>query len=346
MFEHAVVIASLDPDEHLGQTVQGLREEGFGRIVVVDDGSGPSFMPVFDELEASGVHVVHHEENRGQGAAIKTGMRAAFELWPDAPGTVHVDADGQHLPADVAAVVREAKAHPDSIVYGARSFSGLDVPLRSRVGNAISSLHMFLDTGCWVGDTQTGLRCVPAQLSYTVLDCPGERYEFCMEYMTSAIRAELPIRHVPIRTVYYDGNRVSHFNPVRDSIRIYRSFFRFLASSFASAGVDLGLFALVSSALPEGLAYRAALSTAVARIASGIFNFVLNRNYSFGAQKGDVPRQSGRYLVLFLTIMGLSALFVTLLERLPLPLVLTKALVDTLLFLLSYFAQKRWVFVD
>lgn len=84
MFEHAVVIASLDPDEHLGQTVQGLREEGFGRIVVVDDGSGPSFMPIFGELESSGVHVVHHEVNRGQGAAIKTGTRTALELWPGA----------------------------------------------------------------------------------------------------------------------------------------------------------------------------------------------------------------------------------------------------------------------
>ena len=346
MFEHAVIIPSLDPDEHLEQTVKGLIAEGFERIIVVDDGSGPSFAPVYDALEPLGVAVVRHSENRGQGAAIKTGVKRAMELWPDAPGAVHVDADGQHLPADVAAVVREALAHPDAIVYGVRDFSGPDIPLRSRIGNAISALHFFLDTGVKMGDTQTGLRCVPASLVDTVLDCPGDRYEFCMDYLTGIARAKLPMRTVPIQTIYYEGNRVSHFHPVRDSIRIFRSFFRYAAASLASSGVDIGLFALLSAVLPEGLAGRAAIATVGARLVSGLFNFILNRNYSFSAAEGKVSKQGPRYLVLFLSIMGLSALFVTLLERLPIPLVLTKALVDTVLFLVSYFAQKRWVFVD
>ena len=68
-----VLIPSLEPDERLSRYVAALLEKGFEHIVVVDDGSGPDYRPIFDALAAMpGCEVARHEVNRGKGAALKS----------------------------------------------------------------------------------------------------------------------------------------------------------------------------------------------------------------------------------------------------------------------------------
>ena len=89
------------------------------------------------------------------------------------------------------------------------------------------------------------------------------------------------------------------------------------------------------------------LATVVARLASGVLNFGLNRGFSFqdlGSGSGDVRTQGVRYTMLFLVQMCASALLVVALSIMPLPLVMVKAFVDGSLFVLSYFVQRNWVF--
>ena len=70
----AILIPSLEPDERLPAYIRKLSENGFGKIIVVDDGSSELYQPIFREVESIDRAVVlHHGVNRGKGVALKTG---------------------------------------------------------------------------------------------------------------------------------------------------------------------------------------------------------------------------------------------------------------------------------
>lgn len=125
-------------------------------------------------------------------------------------------------------------------------------------------------------------------------------------------------------------------------------FFRFTASSASSAVVDLGLFWLFRMVLPLPDPYLIPVSTVIARCASSLLNFSINRRWSFSATDartfGRTSVQAGRYAILFVAKMAASALIVQLLAKLPLQLEITKALVDIALFGLSYVIERDWVY--
>ena len=342
-----ILIPTVDPDEKLGKLISELRGRGFSRFIVVDDGSGDACEALFAELELDGVRVLHHAVNLGKGAAIKTGLAALRFLYPEATHVVTVDDDGQHLPEDVERVALAVGGRHEHAVIGVRNLDSKGVPLRSRLGNAFSSVYFKFDTGLFCPDTQTGLRAFPVSLVPLALSTPGTRYEYEMNFLTALVKRGVPLAMVPIRAVYVNDNAGSHFSAIRDSLRIYQQFFRFAGSSLVCALTDLLLFALIAAALDLETAALVGIATVVARVVSGVLNFNLNRRWSFsdaGSAKGDVSTQGVRYGALFLLQMCASALFVTVLSMLPLPLVAVKALVDGALFVVSFFIQRNWVF--
>lgn len=339
-----VVIPTLEPTWRIFSLVRELREAGFRRFIVVDDGSSEQARFVFETLEANGACVLHHGENKGKGAAIKTALAECKVRFPQAPAIVTVDGDGQHVPSDVVRVCASARTSPSALAIGARNLTSPSVPLRSRLGNAFSAAFFKLDTGVACPDTQTGLRRIPVGMFGLAASTPGERYDYEMNFLTAAAKSGAHIEQVPIGTVYINDNAESHFRPVRDSLLIYCQFLRFALCSLFCAVFDLGLFALVAATLPLGIAPLVAAATALARISSGALNFALNRVFSFRAQAGNGTVQAGRYSLLFVAQMLLSMLFVTLLAVLPVPLVAVKVLVDGTLFFASYFVQRNWVF--
>jgi len=338
-----VVIPALNPEGTLLTLVEELRERGFTRFLIVDDGSRWGSQPLFETLANQGCIVLHHGANRGKGAAIKTALDTLRSCFPDATGLLTVDSDGQHLPDDVLRVAQEFERHSDHIVLGTREFRERPVPLKSKMGNAFSRIYFKLDTGVSCPDTQTGLRCIPIACTGFAREVEGERYDYEMNFLTAAVKNDIPVATVPITTVYTAGNTGSHFRPLLDSALIYRSLLRFASASIICATVDLGLFALLSSTLVLDEFALVAVATIAARISSGCLNFYLNRVWSFRSD-GALPVQLGRYLMLFVTQMLLSTLFVTLLAFLPIPLVVVKIVVDSMLFVISYFVQRNWVF--
>lgn len=340
------IIPVYEPQECIVGVVEGLQHEGFRKIIVVDDGSGPAYDSIFGKLESLGAEVVSHGSNRGKGAAIKTGISRMQAIYPSSPAFVTVDGDGQHLPVDVARVCRTARASSGRIVVGTRDFTSHGIPLRSRIGNAFSSLFFKMDTGVTCADTQTGLRCIPAVLARRALECPGERYDYEMNFLTDAAKRGTPIEQVPIQTVYHDGNSASHFRPVRDSVLIFRQLLRFAMSSAACSLVDLVLFAIIAASFLLSTGMLVALATITARLCSGALNFLLNRVFSFRAESGGYSGQIMRYIALFLGQMTASMLLVTLLATTGIPLLAAKIVVDGGLFFASYFIQRNWVFKE
>lgn len=332
-----VVIPAYEPDEKLLRVVDDLRRDTAYAIVVVDDGSSAAAQPVFAALPEA-VTLLRHAENRGKGRALKTAYEYIAAHFPQTEGVVTVDADGQHLPADVMRVSEEWADHPEALVLGSRRFTG-NVPWRSRTGNAITRAVFRLSTGVAVFDTQTGLRAFAVSRIPMMLEMRGERYEYEINVLLYATRQRIPIREVTIETVYIADNASSHFHPLRDSWRIYKMILLFVASSLLSALVDYVLvlaFSAVFAMQAQGLL----LSVVLARVISSFLNYMLNRRFVFG----DRSRRS--VLRYYLVAAGILLANYGLLSALSavLPLAFAKLLVELALYPLSFYLQRRFVF--
>ncbi|MCD8122216.1 MAG: bifunctional glycosyltransferase family 2/GtrA family protein [Clostridiales bacterium] len=341
MTQNIILIPAFNPDETLIALLRELRALGFLCIIVIDDGSDETHRPVFQEVLRCGCIVAKHDKNRGKGAALKTGFRTAVERFGEGNCYITADADGQHLPEDILAVGRALAEHPDALVLGTRDFGSDNVPWKSRFGNRITSFVFRLMTGVACADTQTGLRGVPACLERLALIEEGERYEYEMNVLLDAAGA-VPFYPVPIQTVYRDGNRGSHFHPVRDSARVYGRLLRHLASSLAGAAVDYSLFFLFMRLLPFPRIQGVFLAAVLARIASGMVNYLLARYWTFRSRR-TMGREAVRYGCLFIAQMCASSGLVSLFSLFLWP-VVAKLIVDSVLFFVSFVIQKNWVF--
>lgn len=347
----AVVIPALNPKAELVTYVEQLQQYGFLHIVVVDDGSDVTYQSIFSKIDGMGAcKVIHHEENRGKGRAMKTAIASVLQE-EEIPGVVTADADGQHLAEDVVAVAKCLVEEPEALILGVRDFSGKnpDIPWKSKLGNRITSRVFFLLFGRYLKDTQTGLRGMGRIFCQRVLELKGERYELEMNVLMDAVRHKQKIKECTIATVYEEGNPQSHFHPVKDSLRIYglmfQNFFSFVAASLTSSVVDISLFQLFIWLLavvdPKA---RIFLATLGSRACSSLLNFALNKKLVFGA-KGQLWRTMAKYYLLCVAQLLLSAGCVWGIYTLThFPESVIKIPVDVCIFFLSYQIQRCIVF--
>lgn len=341
------VIPSLEPDDRLSTYINDLRTAGFTHIVVVDDGSSELYQPIFSSLDAV---VLYHEVNKGKGAALKTGYRWIQKNLTDIQGVITADSDGQHTVADCIKLATQLR-NEQVLLLGARDFNLPNIPPKSKSGNKITSVIFKLLYGQYLQDTQTGLRAFPASLLPLMIEVDGDRYEYEMKVLIACSRARIPMISIPIETMYENNNEGTHFHPIRDSWRIYKvifgSFFKFMGSSLVSMLVDQGLFNLLNLVIfANGDAKRVELilaSTVTARIVSAVVNFTMNRNLIFG-KTSDGKKSFGKYVILCIGIMLLSAGGTWLLSAIGMSSTFAKIIVDTLLYFVSYRVQEQWVF--
>ena len=216
-----VVIPAFEPDSRLPQLIGRLKTD-FRDFIVVDDGSHAA-TAIFDCLRGvGGVTLLVHDRNRGKGAALKTAFAEVLRSFPDATGVVTVDADGQHLPEDVIRIAESLSVNPDRLTLGVRTF-GPGIPFRSKLGNLWTLGEFHLLTGHSVRDTQSGLRGIPRKLLPTLLEIPGDRYDYEIRMLVRAVRQLDGIVQVPITTVYERGNATSHFRPLADTLSTQRA---------------------------------------------------------------------------------------------------------------------------
>ena len=346
----SVVLPSLDPDEKLDAVIDGLLEYGFTDIILVNDGSKPENLPRFQRAADTHkeVHLLHHEVNRGKGAALKTAFAWFLENRPDGKGVVTVDGDNQHHPEDTRRCTQRM-LETGKVILGCRDFNQPDVPKRSRFGNHTTSAVMKLFCGMTISDTQTGLRAIPRACLERFCAIEGERFEYETNMLLQMKRMGVGFVEQPIETVYDEEDYSSHYNAVKDSWRIFKVMFKFLLSSFGSTLIDLLVFYLVFRFF-GGWAGRYAelLSTVVARVCSSFANFNANNTVVFG-NKGSYKRAMLRYYCLCIPQMLISAGLVTLINHLfsntvPIIATIIKFVVDTCLFFISYNIQREWVF--
>jgi glycosyltransferase involved in cell wall biosynthesis len=221
-----LAIPIYDHGETVGAVVESVVSMNLP-CIIVDDGCGESTRAVLDRLEArhSWVEVLHHDTNRGRGAALQTAYRAAGQR-----GMTHVvqlDADGQHTAADVPRFLEAARAQPDALVLGAPIFDD-SIPWHRQHGRKLSKAIVWAETGSTaVCDPLCGFRCIPLSPTLSLLDrvCWGDRMDFDPELVIRLVRAGVPVVNVPTAVRYPEGG-VSHFRMVEDNFRIAGSYVR------------------------------------------------------------------------------------------------------------------------
>lgn len=184
-------------------------------VMVVDDGSDCEVAGLLSGLD---ITVVRHDQNRGKGAAILTGVKKAYSL-----GYTHIitiDADGQHDPNDLPEILSAVKNNPNDIIVGRRNFQKADVPGASVFGRKFSNFWLRVQTGRSIGDTQSGFRAYPIAV-LNELNLHEKHYSFEVEVLVKAIWAGIDVREVDVSVYYPSGDkRVTHFLKFKDNLRI------------------------------------------------------------------------------------------------------------------------------
>jgi len=338
MSDVPILIPAYKPGESLPELVRALLALGVRNIVVVDDGSGPEYRDLFRRASLPGVHLVEHAVNLGKGAALKTGLNFALVKFPACPGVVTADADGQHHPEDIVRVAARLAEHPEALVMGVRSF-GERVPLRSRLGNDVTRVLMRVVLGQNLADTQTGLRGIPAALIPHLLRLASAGYEFELDMLIACKHQGCPVVQSPIRTIYLEGNKSSHFHPIFDSMRIYFLLFRFSVLSVLTAVLDNVVFALT---LPH--TRNIGQSQIAGRFVAMVFNYLGARRVVFHSQQRHavvLPKYVFLVVVNGFLSYALIQLFIRLLGLSAIPAKLTA---EGLLFIANFAIQRDFVF--
>lgn len=186
-------------------------------VLVVDDGSSDGTAEI---SRKSGALVISHPINRRKGAALKTGFAWALENGWDA--VVTLDADGQHDPADLEGILAACKEKAGDLIIGERDFC--QMPWPNRYFTPLGSRILSWALGTRVTDNQSGFRL----LTKTFLERMNLRstgYEMEVEMIWEAIRLDIRIAWVPIRTIYFK-ERKSGFRPLADTMRFLRMVLR------------------------------------------------------------------------------------------------------------------------
>jgi len=186
--------------------VSGLRRH-VARVVVVDDGSTDETGRV---AAAAGAEVLRMQANGGKGSAVRAGLARVLES--DASHVAFVDADGQHDPEDLPALLAAAR-NGDDFVIGSRMADPEAFPPVRYKTNEIGSRILTRMTGHEIRDGQSGYRVVAAALLRRMrLTARGSSIE--TEMLLKAAPYVKRFREVPVRAVY---GGPSHYRGFRDT---------------------------------------------------------------------------------------------------------------------------------
>ena len=215
----AAVIPAYQDEKHIGDIVRRTRER-LDCVLVVDDGSSDQ---TAQRAREAGAEVIIHNQNRGKGEAIKTGL--GHWLGREVTWVSLLDSDGQHLPEEIDRFLAAAAcATQPTFLIGNRMNDLTGMPFIRRVVNRYMSSQISRLCGQGIPDTQCGFRMVDRQLVPELLS-GGNRFEYETEVLIIASRRGYKIESVPITTVYSD--QVSKIHPMRDALRFLKLMWRY-----------------------------------------------------------------------------------------------------------------------
>jgi glycosyltransferase involved in cell wall biosynthesis len=208
----AALIPAYNARDTIGPVVSGAKRH-VGYVLVIDDGSDDGTGKIASD---AGATVIRHMNNRGKGEALKTGFRFLVARGFDAVLTL--DADGQHDPDDIPALLSRFKEGAAGIVIGTRMAERAKIPRYRLIPNLVGNFFLSRASGQPVADSQCGMRVYLAQVLREV-SFESSRFDAEAEILIKAGRGGFTFAFVPISAIYREG-ATSHFIPVKDTYLI------------------------------------------------------------------------------------------------------------------------------
>jgi glycosyltransferase involved in cell wall biosynthesis len=205
-FRPWALVPAYQAEDTVASVVRGLLGHA-ERVLVVDDGSSDG---TAEAARSAGAEVLRRDRNGGKGEALRSGLSRV--LASDASHVAFVDADGQHDPEDLPALLAAARAG-EPFVIGSRMGDPEAIPAYRYRTNEIGSRILTRMTGHEIEDAQSGYRVVAADLLRR-LGLSARGYSIETEMLLKAAPLVRRFAHVPVRAIY---GGPSHYRPFRDT---------------------------------------------------------------------------------------------------------------------------------
>jgi len=209
-----ITIPMYNDEKMILNVIKSLKENGYNNIVVVDDGSKDNgYNVVKDNTDAI---ITKHIINRGQGAALQTGMEIAIDK--GAKYIVHFDSDGQHDVKDIDHMLDTLIEGKYDIILGSRFLQKNDIPLKKRIVLKLGILFTYLLSQIWLTDVHNGLRVMTSETAKK-LNLQHDRMEHASEILDKIKVLNLKYKEVPV-TIHYTEYSQAKGQSISNSINI------------------------------------------------------------------------------------------------------------------------------
>lgn len=187
-------------------------------VLVIDDGSTIN-IELLKNIKNK-ILLITNKKNMGKGFSIKKALKTILNK-KKVVGAIIADSDGQHSINDIQKIYNLFSKNPEKFILGQRKFKILNTPLRNYFGNFITSLIFLLKFKIYI-DTQCGLRAMPIKYMNKAIVLNGNDYSFEMKQLIEIISINKnDLKFINIKTIY-KKNIKSYFNPILDSISIFK----------------------------------------------------------------------------------------------------------------------------
>lgn len=333
MKDIVIVIPTYKPNNQIMEPFIDELNMEFNNIIIINDGSGSKYDSFFESLKNKGLTVIDHCVNLGKGRAIKTAFNYICNEYQDFKGAVTADCDGQHSVSDIKKCAQMILKKPSDLILGVRDFDQSDVPFRSKYGNKITRKIFKKLIGLNISDTQTGLRGFSKKLVMEFISTKGERYEYETNVLIDCKLKKIDITEVNISTIYINKNSESHFNPVKDSIMIYKLFLKYISFGLSFFIIDILLFSLFANLLSGSVNSYLIMATILARILSLSFYLMINKKITFSTGQHIVKNIV--LSIIFMLVSGFTLAYISSIVFSISP-VLIKVIIDIIIFIISF----------
>jgi glycosyltransferase involved in cell wall biosynthesis len=209
-----LVIAAYNEEKSIANVIKSLKNEGYHNIVVVDDGSKDK---TYEVCKKENVHAIRHVINRGQGAALKTGIDYAVLSGADI--IVTFDADGQHKAEEIKRLTVPIEKGDVEVVLGSRFLDNkTKVPFLKKLTLKGGILFTRLFSGIKLTDTHNGFRAFSKKAAQQI-KITQDRFEHASEIIDEIAHKKIRFKEVPVTIVYSEYSKAKG-QSILNSIKI------------------------------------------------------------------------------------------------------------------------------
>jgi len=192
------IIPAYNEEKSIVRVIDDLKKAGYNNIVVIDDGSKDN---TYSEAKKKGVVALRHILNRGQGAALRTGME--YALKHGAEYIVHFDSDGQHRVEDLPSMLEPVLSQKVDVALGSRFLRKTDLPLSRKILLKGSVLVQWIFYGVKLSDAHNGFRVLSRRAAEQI-KIHSDRMEHASEIVEEIVKKDISYREVPV-IIRYTG---------------------------------------------------------------------------------------------------------------------------------------------